>query len=184
MVDRELNQLAITPHAESRYAIEAEDLIVMDIDGNILENRKNLSPSSETVVHLEVLKARPDITAVCHTHARYSATFAVINKPVKPVICEAFMYGAVCRVAPFELPGTIELARSAVAGLAGTQAVILQKHGLLTIGRSIYEAFLKAVYVEDVAEVCLRAASVVGYDNLDAFNDEEIVKISRHLKAS
>ncbi|MDR0620418.1 MAG: class II aldolase/adducin family protein [Deltaproteobacteria bacterium] len=181
MIDRDLNQLAITPHAESRFSFEAKDLIVMDLDGKILENQKNLSPSSETEMHLALLRARPEINAVCHTHARQSSTFAVLNKPVKPVLCEAFMYGGFCRVAPFELPGTKELALSAVKGIEGTQAVLLQKHGLLTIGTNIYEAYLKSVYVEDVAEVCLRAAAIVGYDNVEAFSEEEIDYMMRKL---
>ena len=119
------------------------------------------------MVHLEVLKNRPDINAVCHTHARYAATFAVLNKEIKPVLCESLMYGGICRVSPFEIPGTLAFAKSVVKGLEGTQAVVLQRHGLLTVGRNIYDAYLKTMYVEDVGVVCLEAASIVGYDNVD-----------------
>lgn len=181
MMDRQKGLIAITPHAESRYALEDEDIIIVDSGGTVVENRKGLSPSSETVVHLEVLQARPDVNAVCHTHARYAAVFSVLNKPVKPVICESFMYGGFCRVAPFRIPGTMELARSAVEGLEGTEAVILQRHGLLTVGKSIYDAFLKSRYVEDVAEVCFKAASLVGYDNVEAFGDDQIEYMMRQL---
>ena len=167
MVDREKKLVAITPHAESRYAIEAKDMLIVDLEGNIVENLGNLTPSSETVVHLEVLNNRPDIHAVCHTHATNAATFAVLNKDIKPVLCESLMYGGICRVAPFEIPGTIAFAKSVVKGLAGTQAVVLQKHGLLTVGATIYDAYLKSIYVEEVGAVCLRAASIVGYDNVE-----------------
>jgi len=181
MMDREKNLVAITPHAESRYALKDEDIIFVDMDGTIVENVRNLSPSSETPMHLEVLKNRPEINAVCHTHARYAATFSVLNKEIKPVICESLMYGGICRVSPFEVPGTIEFARSAVKGLEGTQAVVLQRHGLLTVGKTIYDAFLKSVYVEDVGEVCLRAASIVGYDNVEYIPYDQVDYLMNEL---
>lgn len=174
MIDREKGLVAVTPSAVSRYCIDDDAIILLDLDGNIVENLKNLKPTSESIIHLEVLKARPEINAVCHTHARAASTFAVMNRPIKPVIFESFMYGGYCRVSPFQTPGTIELARSVVKGLEGTLAVLLQRHGLLTIGKDIYDAYIKSVYVEEVAEISLRAASIIGYDALEAFSDEDI----------
>ena len=69
----------------------------------------------------------------------------------------------------------MELGWSAVEGLKGTYAAILGKHGLISIGETIYDAYLKTVYVEDVCDVNIRAASVVGYENLDCLTDEQIV---------
>ena len=172
MMDREKGLIAITPHAESRYAITDDDIIIVNTEGEIIENIGNLTPSSETVVHLEVLNNRKDINAVAHTHARNAATFAVLNKEIKPILCEALFYGGVCRVAPFEVPGTIEFARSVVKGLEGTYAAVLEKHGLVTIGENIYDAYLKTLYVEEVGGILLQAAAIVGYDNVEAIPDD------------
>ena len=174
-IDRESGLVVITPHAESRYNFNAEDMLVVDLDGNIIENRKNFTPSSETPMHLLIYKEREDATAICHTHAHNAAAFACLGVPVKPVIFESMMYGGYCKVVPFEEPGSIELGQSAVEGLKGTYATILGKHGLISIGESIYDAYLKTVYVEDVCDVNIRAASVVGYENLDCLSDEQIV---------
>lgn len=59
-IDRESGLVVITPHAESRYNFNAEDMLVVDLDGNIIENRKNFTPSSETPMHLLIYKERED----------------------------------------------------------------------------------------------------------------------------
>lgn len=174
-IDREKGLVVITPHAEDRYNFNAEDMLVVDLEGNIVENKKNFTPSSEAPMHFCIYKARPDATAVCHTHAHNAAAFAVLGVPVKPVIFEAMMYGGYCRVVPFEEPGSIALGESAVTGLKGAYATILGKHGLITIGDNIYDAYHKTMYVEDVCDVNIRAASVVGYDKLEALTDEQVV---------
>ena len=174
-IDFETKLVVITPHAESRFSIDAEALIVMDLEGNVLENKKSLSPSSEWPMHLHIYKEKPEIKSICHTHAKYSAVFAVLGVPVKPVIFESMMYGGFCRVVPFEEPGSVKLGMSAVEGLKGTYATILGHHGLITVGNSIYDAYLKSLYVEDVCETNVRAASIVGYENVPCLSDEQIV---------
>lgn len=166
-IDRAQGLLVITPHAESRFNIDADAMIVMDLDGNVVENRKSLTASSEWPMHTEILKSRTDQNAVCHTHARNACTFSVLGKEIKPVVFEAAMYGGICKVMPFEEPGTMALAHSAVKGLKGTEATILGHHGLLTVGESIYDAYMKSVYVEEVGNACLQASCVVGYDNVE-----------------
>ncbi|MEL7609094.1 MAG: class II aldolase/adducin family protein [Bacillota bacterium] len=173
-IDRERGLVVITPHAVSRYSFSSEDMLVVDLEGNVVENLKGFTPSTETPMHLHIYKERPDALAVCHTHAHNAAAFACLGVPVKPVIFEAMMYGGYCRVVPFEEPGTTALGRSAVEGLKGSYATILGKHGLISIGESIYDAYLKTIYVEDVCDVNIRAASVVGYEKLDCFSDEQI----------
>lgn len=174
MIDRDKGLFVITPSAVSRFSIDYDDMLVIDLDLNIVENKGNLKPSSETLIHGTLLKNRTDINAVCHTHARHASAFASLNKPVKPVIIEALYYGAYCNVAPFQLPGSKELAEGILKTIEGTKAVIMQHHGLLTIGSDIYDAYLKSEYVEDVAEICLKVASIVGFDNIPHLSDEQI----------
>ena len=94
-IDRESGLVVITPHAESRYNFNAEDMLVVDLDGNIIENKKNFTPSSETPMHLLIYKEREDATAICHTHAHNAAAFACLGVPVKPVIFGELDPGAV-----------------------------------------------------------------------------------------
>ena len=172
-IDRESGLVVITPHAKDRQSLSAGDLLVMDLEGTVVEP-STLTPSSETPMHLALYRARPDCTAVCHTHAPNASVFACLGVPVKPVLFSAVMYGGICRVTPPELPGSPALGRSVVEGLQGTYAVILGNHGLVTIGTSIYDAYLKTQYVEDLCQVNLRAAAVVGYDGLNSLSDAQL----------
>lgn len=174
-IDFENKLVVITPHAESRFSLEAEDLIVMDLQGNIIENTKGLIPSSEWPMHLHIYKEKPEVKGICHTHAKNAAVFACLGVPVKPVIFEAMMYGGFCKVMPFVEPGSLDLGKSAVEGLKGTNAMILGYHGLITVGSTIYDAYLKSLYVEDVCEVNVRASSVVGYENVPCLTYDQIV---------
>ena len=176
-MDREKGLIVITPHAVSRHTFTADDLLVIDIEGNVIENKRGFEPTSETPMHTLIYKERPDASAVCHTHAKNSTAFSCMGgMPVKPVAFEAIFYVGTCRVAPFVTPGSAELGESAVEYMKGSHAVILGKHGLVTIGSNIYDAYLKTCYVEDICDINIRAASVVGYENLDALSEEEVAK--------
>jgi L-fuculose-phosphate aldolase len=181
LIDRETQQFAITPHSESRFSLSYEDILIVSISGEIVENLGGHHPSSETLIHREVLKARPDISAVCHTHARNAAVFAALGKPIKPAIIEALFYGGVCGVAPYALPGTPELAVAAVAGLKDSQATLLERHGVITVGKSLYDAYLSNVYVDELAEINIKLAGMVGYDNIPALSEEELDRLMRHM---
>ncbi|MDR0850915.1 MAG: class II aldolase/adducin family protein [Clostridiales Family XIII bacterium] len=182
LIDREKNLFAITPHSESRFSLTPEDIIVVDLEGNVVENLGGLHPSSETLIHREILKARPEMNSVCHTHARNATAFAAMNKPIKPVVLESSMYGGICKVAPYELPGTPALAASVVKGLEGSSAVMLERHGLITIGKTMYEAYLKTVYVEEVGDINIKMAALLGgYDKIKEIPTEDMDILMRHL---
>lgn len=175
MINRKKGLIAITPSGIPRDELEPQDLLVIDLNGNIVENRMGFKPSSETPMHTAIYREREDAVAICHTHAKNATAFSCMGGvPVKPVAYESLFYGGICRVAPFAEPGSIELGRSAIDYMKGTDAVILGNHGLVTIGRNAYDAYLKTCYVEDVCEINLKAASVVGYDNITSLSDEDI----------
>lgn len=174
-IDRDSGLVVITPSGASRFAISADDMLVIDLEGKVIENKGNLKPSSEWPMHVHILKNRLDINSVVHTHARNAAVFACLNVPVKPVIIEAIMYGGYCKVMPLVEPGSIDLGKSALDGLTGTMATILGHHGLLTVGEDVYNAYLKSHYVEDVCDANLRAAAIVGYENVPCLSDEQVI---------
>jgi L-fuculose-phosphate aldolase len=174
-IDFETKLVVITPSAVSRFSLNAEDLIVLDLQGNVIENIKGLKPSSEWPMHLHIYREKTNVKAVCHTHAKNAAVFACLGVPVKPVIFEAMMYGGFCKVMPFVEPGSLDLGKSAVEGLKETNATILGHHGLITVGDHIYDAYLKSLYVEDVCETNVRAASIVGYENVRCLTDEQVI---------
>lgn len=113
--------------------------------------------SSETPLHISIYKSRADIFAVAHTHSPYAIAFAekfsVLESPSYEFDC---MIGKSSLVLPYILPGSPQLAE-AVAGTfsSGHNAVLLRRHGVVSSGKDIFEACLRALAVERAAMVLL-----------------------------
>jgi len=176
--DREQNVVYITPSGVYREVLDASQIVIVDMDNNHLAG--NGKASSETLVHLEIYKARPDVNAVAHTHSVYATAHAVANKPIEPWVVETLLYGGRVEVAPFAIPGTMELAKSAAETLGEKNAVLLQHHGVVCVGRDLDEAFLNALYLEDTAKIC-HIASQMG--SPQALPEEVIQTIIAKLKS-
>lgn len=153
MKDDETGYIVVTPSGVKRCDLNEDAIIVVDIEGNIIENKSTYKPTSELPMHLVAYKTRPDISAVCHTHALFATTFAVQSKEIKPVVFEAIDYGVKLPIAKYGRPGSMDLANSIIEPLKQSDACLLEKHGALTVGSSIEDAYLKMQYVEDVAQI-------------------------------
>lgn len=134
--------VAITPGGIKYKDLRPEHITVVDLNGNIIDAPRK--PSSETPMHTHLLRALPQVNAVCHTHSSFAITFAMIGKPIPVVNLELLMAGAPIPVASWACPGTeapgIEAARLFRAQ-PGLKVVLLRNHGLLAIGSSLDEAF-------------------------------------------
>jgi len=131
--------------------INEGQLAVVDLRGNQLSGVK---PSSEYRLHLAVYKARPDVRAVVHLHPPYSITASMLLEGELPIITpEAELYLGKIPIAPFKPAGTEELARVTAEALKNADAVLMARHGIVTVGRSLREAFYKAELVEESAKL-------------------------------
>lgn len=157
MRDAETGYLVITPSGVDREQLTTRDMVVMDMDANVVENESGLKPSSECLMHIAIYKTRPDLHAIVHTHSKYATVFAILNKPIPPITYEAFHLGLTkgrIPVAPYGRPGTMALADSVVESAGEADCFLLQAHGDVAADRdSIEEAYLKACYVEEIAEL-------------------------------
>lgn len=153
MKDAKTGYIVVTPTGIKREDLNEDAIIVVDSEGKVVENRSTYKPTSELLMHLVAYKARPDISAVVHTHAIFATVFAVQSKEIRPIVFEAFGYGGKLPIAKYGRPGTMELANSIIDPLKQSDACLLEKHGALTVGNSIEDAYLKMQYVEDVARI-------------------------------
>ncbi len=104
-----------------------DDVMVIDIDGNILEGFRK--PSSEYQLHLEIYKNRKDVNAIIHSHPPiYSSVVSLVKEYIPPLIEDGVMIcGERINVAKYGEPGTKDLALKAVEALEMNYAVILKK---------------------------------------------------------
>lgn len=153
--DPKTGYVVITPSGVAREVLTADDVCVLDLDANVIERKTKAKPSSEALMHLFIYRERKDVRAVVHTHARYSTAFAVMNRELPSLVYECSYLGKAGRVpvAPYGRPGTPELAKNVASTLKDADCCLMESHGAIAAGKDMDDAFLKAQYVEEIAEI-------------------------------
>lgn len=148
--------IIVTPSGMNYEGMEPDDLIVMDIEGKIIEGTRR--PSVDTEAILYIYKHMPLVNAVIHTHQPYATAAGLIGDklPVAVTTLSNVTLGEV-NVAPFSSPATIDMGIQAVNYAKGKRAVILKHHGVVTMGANLKEALYAAVYMETAAKTYLIA---------------------------
>jgi L-ribulose-5-phosphate 4-epimerase len=129
-----------------------EGITVCDLDGNALDGVR--APSSDTAAHAYVYRNMPEVNGQVHTHSTYAAAWAARGEEVPCVLTAmADEFGGPIPVGPFALIGDDSIGQGIVSTLTGhrSPAVLMQNHGVFTIGRSARAAVKAAVMTEDVA---------------------------------
>src|SRR4030065_420404 len=80
--DPETGWVAIKPSGVMYPDLTPESMVVLDLDGNIVEG--TLKPSSDTATHLYIYRQRPDVNGIVHTHSPFATAFAAVGKPIPP----------------------------------------------------------------------------------------------------
>ncbi len=178
--DEETGYVVITPTSVDRELLTPRDMIVMDLDANVIENLSGLKPTSEALMHLTIYKTREDAKAIAHTHSMYATTFALLNKPIPAIVYEVANLGltkARVPVAPYGRPGTPDLANSVIEACKESESFLMEKHGAVAFdSTNIYEAFLKAAYIEELAQLYYNALTASQGKEPDSFPQEELQK--------
>lgn len=144
--------VVMTPSSLDYDEMTAEDLLVVDLDGNVVEGER--SPTTEKALHLACLRAHDDIGGVIHSHAMFATMFAVTRQPIPCVIEEFDVFvGGEVPVAGYELTGSDELGDEVAKWVEDRGAVLMANHGLLTVGKSIESAMKVAHLVERTAKI-------------------------------
>ena len=141
--------IAITPTLKSLVNLNPEDIVLVDLDGNLLTNGK---PSSEVNMHLEIYKKRQDVNGIVHTHSPYATGFAFSNKKIKRLEGFGEIKNPYLPEIEYEKPGSSELATAASEGIGDSDVLVLKKHGVICVSENLSEAESLAVFVEESAK--------------------------------
>ena len=175
-IDGEQQLIAITPTGKHYARLSINDILVIDQDGDTVEGE--LIPSSESLVHISIYKARVDIGCIIHAHPIYATAAAVANLAIPPIIDEMVIsIGGSIQVAEYAFPSTQELADNAVTALANRNAVLLRNHGLVVTGNNKDRAVNNCELSERIAHVFLISHSLGRALELP----EEIVQTEREI---
>lgn len=171
-IDRERGLIVIKPSGVEYDVMRADDMVVLDLDGTVVEGK--LRPSSDTPTHLELFKAFDGIGGIVHTHSRWATIFAQSGRGIPPLGTTHgdYFYGEIpCtrKLTPEEISGDYEKETGTVIierfkGLdpLSTPGVVVFSHGPFTWGKSPYEAVHNAVVMEEVAMMAWHALELAG----------------------
>lgn len=151
-------RFAISPSGIPYEEMSWEDVVVLSLEGEVLEGSRK--PSSETEMHRLLYLVRKDIRAVIHSHTVFATTVACLNEALPPVHYMVAVAGLEVPCAPYATFGTRELAENAARTMGEGKAVLLANHGLLAAGGTLGEAFNITEEVEYVAEIYCRTRSM------------------------
>ena len=146
----------IKPSGVSYDDLAPENMILCDLEGSVIPNTPGWerSPSSDTAAHAYVYRHLAHVGGVVHTHSTYATAWAARGEEIPCVITAmADEFGGPIPVGPFAIIGDDSIGRGIVATLDGhrSRAVLMQSHGVFTIGRDAKDAVKAAVMTEDVA---------------------------------
>lgn len=153
-------EILLTPSGMIYEDMVIDDMLVVDIKGNIIEGHRK--PSADTDGILYIFEKLPEVNATIHTHQPYATAIGLIQDEFAvnlTTLANAAM-GHV-KVTPYSSPGSVEMGIDTVENLGTSLAVILAHHGVMTVGKSLKQALYAAVYLEEAAK-CYLAARAVG----------------------
>jgi L-ribulose-5-phosphate 4-epimerase len=148
--------IVIKPSGVMYDDLTPEKMVVVDLDGRTVEG--SFKPSVDTATHLFIYKQRPDVGGVVHTHSPFATAFAAVGKPIPAVltaICDEF--GGPIPVGSFAPIGGEEIGAEVVRAIGNSSAILMQNHGVFTIGKNAPAAVKAAVMVEDAARTVFYA---------------------------
>ncbi|GAA3102916.1 L-ribulose-5-phosphate 4-epimerase [Nonomuraea sp. NPDC004580] len=167
----------IKPSGVSYDELTPENMVVCDLDGNLVEGEH--SPSSDTAAHAYVYRNMPDVGGVVHTHSTYASAWAARGEAIPCVLTAmADEFGGEIPVGPFALIGDDSIGQGIVETLKGhrSKAVLMQNHGVFSIGKDAKAAVKAAVMCEDVARTVHVARQLgdplpIAQDDIDRLYD-------------
>ena len=152
MPNNKSGHMAITPMGIHYSELEDQDIVVVDKELESMENSG--IPSSESLLHLGIYSARPDVNAVIHTHSTFSSVVALSSGGIPPILDEMVIYiGGSIEVSEYAFPGSEELAKNVCEALGDKNAALISNHGAVTVGSNLREALNVSILMERIAEI-------------------------------
>lgn len=169
--------ILITPSGLPVDKLSPDDMVWMDFSGQPTGIRQ---PSSEWRFHLDILKNKPEVNAVVHTHSMFASTLSTFRRDIP-----AFHYmialagGDSIRCAPYALFGSQQLSDNAILALQDRKACLLANHGMIAVGETLEKALSITVEVETLCEQYLHALQV-GEPHI--LTEQEMLEVQENFK--
>lgn len=151
-------EVLVTPSGMIYDDMVPEDILVVDLDGNIIEGERKASVDTEALLY--IYKNMPQVNAVIHTHQPYATGLGLVmdELPCNLSTMANATEGPVA-VAEYGDPGSLSMGVEAVKAIGDRLAVVLKHHGVIAVGRDLRQALFSCVYLEEAAKTVSVALS-------------------------
>lgn len=171
--DAETGYVVIKPSGVRYEHLQPEDMIVVDMDGGIVEG--SLKPSSDTASHLYIYRHRPDLNGIVHTHSPHATAFAALGREIPVYLTgHADEFGGPIPCGGFALIGSEAIGKVVIDAIGDCPAVLLKNHGVFTVGPTGEAAVKAAVMVEEIARTVWIALQM---GQPDEISEEDVAKL-------
>ena len=170
------DRILATPSGLAKGFLSPDQLILVDMDGKLVPPAlPGLKPTSELLMHLEAYRQRPDVNGVIHAHPITSVALSIAGIPLTDcIIPEAVVLFGAIPTTPYATPSSAEN-QHAISELVKTHdAIVLAYHGSLTVGPTLWEAYLKLESLEHTAKIIALAQTLGGAKPLPP---EQVMKL-------
>ena len=173
------DRILCTPTRVSKGFMKPDDLCVVDMDGKQVSGKRKRS--SEILLHLAIMKARPDVKSCVHCHPPHATAFAVAHEPIpKCTMPEFEVFLGEVAITPYETPGGQKFADTVLPYVKDTDTIILANHGTITYGSDLEDAYFKTEIIDAYCRILILAKQI---GRVNYYSDEKAAELIR-LKPS
>lgn len=174
------NEVLCSPTMICKGFMTPDDICAVDMNGDQLAGKRKRT--SEVLLHLAIMKERPDVKAVVHCHPPHATAFAVAREAIPQcVLPEVEVFMGEVPLAPYETPGGQEFAETVVPFLKATNTIILTNHGTVSFGKTLEEAYWKTEILDAYCRILILAKQIGGITYLDEQKSRELIDLKKRL---
>jgi len=174
------NEVLCSPTMICKGFMQPEDICAVDMDGHQIAGKRKRT--SEVLLHLEIMKQRPDVKAVVHCHPPHATAFAIVGEPIPQCILpEVEVFMGEVPIAPYETPGDQRFAETVTPFLKSSNTIILKNHGTVSFGKDLTDAYWKTEILDAYCRILLLARPMGNVEYLPEQKNRELLELKDRL---
>lgn len=174
------DRVLCTPTRVSKGFMKPDELCIVDLDGNQISGPKKRS--SEILLHLTIMKTRPDVRAVVHCHPPHATAFAVAHEPIpKCTMPEFEVFLGEVAISPYETPGGQPFADTVIPYVKDTDTILLANHGTVTAGSDLMDAYFKTEIIDAYCRILILTRQLGGPKYYADEKAAELIRLKPNL---
>jgi len=170
------NEILCTPTMVSKGFLKPDDICTIDMNGK--QTGGHRKRSSEALLHLEIMKARPDVKSVVHCHPPHATAFAIAREPIPQcVLPEVEVFLGEVPITKYETPGGPEFASTIMPFVMKSNVIILANHGTVSYGETVERAYWWTEILDAYCRMLMLARSLGNIHYLDEQKSRELLEL-------